>query len=158
MDPPRDVQAQAVHDRIVAAVGVLPDRERAAFRCYRKHGFDLAAIANRLGVRPVEAELHLSEASGRLISALKDDAHARSLRPGIGGHPRHNLDIYHRPGDRDRLLAIAIWASNDYPVRMAKPRQRQHNLDVAAPRSMSLEIPQKGSRRFYLEENRNLRR
>lgn len=106
MDPPRDAQAQAVHDRIMAAVDALPDRERAAFRCYRKHGFDMAAIADRLGVRPVEAELHLSEASGRMISTLKDDAHARSLRPGIGDHPRHNLDLFHRPGDRDRLLAI----------------------------------------------------
>lgn len=109
MDPARDTAARAVHDRIMAAIDGLPDRPREAFRCYRECGFDLAFIAKRVGVGPAGAERLLSEAAGRLISALRNDAHARSTRPGIGDHPRHNLDLYHRPGDHDRLIAISLY-------------------------------------------------
>ncbi|WP_206377818.1 sigma-70 family RNA polymerase sigma factor [Sphingobium psychrophilum] len=109
MDPPRSAERQTIHDRITAAADALDEPQRTAFAQYRRRGFDLARIARKLDASAAEAEMHLSEAFGALLASLGDDTQPQSLRPGLGQHPRHNLDLYHRPGDFDRILAVTFY-------------------------------------------------
>jgi len=109
MDCPRDAEAQAAYDRIMAVAAVLPEPAREAFRLYRRHGLDFYHIAFRLDVREAEAEMHLSDAFGALLAVLGKDALPRSLRPRLDPHPRHNLDLYHRAQDCDRIFAVAVY-------------------------------------------------
>jgi hypothetical protein len=107
MDGPWSADEQARHDRIAAAAATLPEPTGEAFRVYRRRGLDFHWIAVRLDVGHAEAEMHLSDAMATLIARLGKDALPRSLRPDVDAHPRHNLHLYHRPGDHDRLLAVS---------------------------------------------------
>jgi hypothetical protein len=109
MDCPRDAEGQAVYDRIRTMAAALPEPAREAFRLYRKYGLDFHHIAFSLEIDEAEAEMHLSVAFGALLAALGKDALPRSLRPRPDPHPRHNLDLYHRPQDCDRLLAVTFY-------------------------------------------------
>jgi len=109
MDCPRDAEAQAVYERIKTTAVALPEPARESFRLYRRYGLDFYHIAVRLEISEAEAEMHLSAAFGALLATLGKDALPRSLRPRLDPHPRHNLDLYHRPQDCDRLLAVAFY-------------------------------------------------
>ena len=109
MDCPRDAEQQTVQARLVSAVAALPGVPRQAFRYYRRHGLRFRDIAMHLSVDETRAEMALSDAFGRLLASLGDDALPRSLRPRLPAHPRHNLDLYHRPGDFDRILAVRLY-------------------------------------------------
>jgi hypothetical protein len=109
MDPPWDAEAQAIHDRIAAAAEALAEPQRTAFTQYRRHGCDIACIASKLNVSKAHAEMYLSEAFGTLLTYLGEAAPPRSLRPALGNHPRHNLNLYHRPGDFDRILSVVFY-------------------------------------------------
>ena len=108
MDPPRDTEAQAIHDRITAAAEALDAPQRDAFARYRRRGFDPVRIAGKTGTR-ANAEMHLAEAFGALLASLGDEAMPVTPRPGLEQHPRHNLDLYHRPTDFDRILAVTFY-------------------------------------------------
>lgn len=109
MDGPRDAKAEAVHARIALAAATLPPLPREALRLYRRRGLDYRLIALRLEISEAEAEMHLSDALGTLLAMLGEDALPRSLRPRLEEHPRHHLDLFHRPQDFDRILAVAFY-------------------------------------------------
>lgn len=109
MDAPRDAKAEAIHAQIAQAAATLPPLPREAFHTYRRRGLDYHSIAIWLEISEAEAEMHLAEALGTLLAALGDDALPRSLRPRLEAHPRHNLDLCHRPQDFDRILAVALY-------------------------------------------------
>lgn len=105
-DGPRDAEAQAAHDNIKVKTATLPALPREAFRLYRKHGLDHQLIAIRMAIGEAQAQKHLADALRTLIPALGDDAFPRSLRPRLERHPRHNLNLFHRPADHDRILSV----------------------------------------------------
>jgi DNA-directed RNA polymerase specialized sigma24 family protein len=109
MDCPRDAERQAAQARLTSAVADLPEVSREAFRYYREHGLRLRHMEKHLSVREARAEMALSDAFGTLLANLGDDALPRSLRPRLPAHPRHNLDLYHRPADFDRTLAVKLY-------------------------------------------------
>jgi hypothetical protein len=125
MDPPRDAEAQAIHDRITAAAEALDAPQRDAFARYRRHGLDMARIAGKTGTT-AEADMHLAQAFGSLLVSLGDDAMPVTLRPGLGDHPRHNLGLYHRPGDFDRILAVTLYRrAVDFVAMMVEGHARE---------------------------------
>lgn len=109
MDCPRDAEAQVAFDRIKVTAAALPEPAREAFRLYRRYGLDFHRLAFQLKVREAEAEMHLSAAFGALLAALGKGALPRSLRPRLDPHPRHNLDLYHRAQDCDRIFAVTLY-------------------------------------------------
>lgn len=109
MDPPRSSDAEAAHERIANAAEALDEPQRIAFQRYRTHGFDLGRISRALRTSEAEARMILAEAFGALLAEVGDEARTRTLRSHLGNHPRHNLDLYHRPGDFDRLLAVTFY-------------------------------------------------
>ncbi|ODU67253.1 hypothetical protein [Sphingobium sp. B2] len=109
MDPPRNAEGLAAYDRITAALTILNEPQRIAFQRYRAYGLDLGRISRPLRTSDAEARMILAEAFGTLLAEIGDEARPRSLRSHLGNHPRHNLDLYHRPGDFDLLLAVAFY-------------------------------------------------
>ncbi|CAM5508423.1 DNA-directed RNA polymerase specialized sigma24 family protein OS=Sphingobium scionense OX=1404341 GN=GGQ90_001851 PE=4 SV=1 [Sphingobium scionense] len=109
MDPPRNAEAKRVHDRFMAAVATLDEPQRIAFQRYRAYGLDLGRISRPLRTSEAEARMILAEAFGTLLAEIDNEARPRSLRSHLGNHPRHNLDLYHRPGDFDLLLAVTFY-------------------------------------------------
>lgn len=109
MDGPRDAEIEAFRERIANIAAALPPLPREAFRIYRRRGLEYRLIALRLEISEAEAEMHLGDAFGTLLAALGDEALPRSLRPSLQEHPRHNLNLYHRPQDFDRILAVGLY-------------------------------------------------
>ena len=109
MDPLRSSDAKAAHERIANAAEALDAPQRIAFQRYRSHGLDLGRISRPLRTSEAETRMILAEAFGTLLAEVGDEARARSLRCHLGNHPRYNLDLYHRPGDFDGLLAVTFY-------------------------------------------------
>ena len=106
IDGPRDVEAQAAHMHVRAEAESLPTAQREAFRLYRKHGLDYQLFAIRMAISEAQARKHLADALTTLIATLGDVALPRSLRPRLERHPRHNLNLFHRSADHDRILSV----------------------------------------------------
>jgi RNA polymerase sigma-70 factor (ECF subfamily) len=61
-------------ERLAAALGQLPDEQRAAFLLYVEGGLSMAEIGDTTGVNPETAKSRLRYAVGRLKQALGTDA------------------------------------------------------------------------------------
>ena len=131
MDPPRNAKAKAAHDRIMAAVALLAEPQRIAFQRYRAYGLDLGRISRPLRASEPEARMILAEAFGTLLAKIGDKARPRSLRSHLGNHSRHNLDLYHRPGDFDLLLAVTFYRrAVDHVGMMVEAHARDRSSKV----------------------------
>jgi hypothetical protein len=109
MDPPRNSEAQAARDRIAAAVSGLEKPQRTAFRRYRARGFDPRQLYGTLDRNMARAHMHLAEAFGALLAKVADEPRDRCLQAYLGNHPRHDLDLFHRPCDFDLILAVIFY-------------------------------------------------
>jgi hypothetical protein len=144
MDPPRDAEAQAIHDRIAATAEALDAPQHDAFTRYRRHGLDMARLAGKTGMR-AKAEMHLAEAFGALLASLGDEAMPVMPRPGLEQHPRHNLALYHRPGDFDRILAVTLYRrAVDFVAMMAEGHALERTSLVVREAAYATEFALKG--------------
>ena len=77
-DASREPLAAALEDeagaRLAAALGLLPEEQRAAFLLYVEGGLTIAEIADTTGVKPETAKSRLRYAVARLKQALGDSA------------------------------------------------------------------------------------
>jgi DNA-directed RNA polymerase specialized sigma24 family protein len=141
MDPPRNAEGLAAHDRITAAVASLDEPQRIAFQRYRAYGLDLGRISRPLRTSEAEARMILAEAFGTLLAEIGDEARPRSLRSHLGNHPRHNLDVYHRPGDFDLLLAVTFYhRAVDHVGMMVEAHARDRASEVVQEAAYATEF------------------
>jgi hypothetical protein len=141
MDPPRSLDAEAAHNRIAAATEALDKPQRIAFQRYRAHGLDLGRISRPLRTSEAEARMILEEAFGMLLAEVGDEAPARSLRCHLGNHPRYNLDLYHRPGDFDRLLAVTFYRrAVDHVGMMVESHARDRPSNIVQEAGYAIEF------------------
>ncbi|KEZ16877.1 hypothetical protein [Sphingobium yanoikuyae] len=141
MDPPRNAEANAAHDRILAAVATLDEPQRIAFQRYRAYGLDLGRISRPLRASESEARMILAETFGTLLAKICDKAQPRSLRSHLGNHPRHNLDLYHRSGDFDLLLAVTFYRrAVDHVGMMVEAHARDRPAQVVRTAAYATEF------------------
>jgi hypothetical protein len=141
MDPPRNAEANAAHDRILAAVATLDEPQRIAFQRYRAYGLDLGRISRPLRANEAEARMLLAEAFGTLLAEIGNEARPRSLRSHLGNHPRHDLDLYHRPGDFDLLLAVTFYRrAVDHVGMMVEAHARDLSSKIVQAAAYAMEF------------------
>ncbi|WP_103094711.1 hypothetical protein [Novosphingobium guangzhouense] len=130
MDGPREPKAQARFDRITAAAMRLPEPQHSAFAWYRRHGLGTVKGLAKCTRSSAKEEMHLAQAFGKLLGCIGDDALPHSLRPGARNHPSHNLNLYHRPQDFDRILAVSHYRHALYFLETAEETLPKYGLDV----------------------------
>jgi HEPN domain-containing protein len=130
MDGPREPKAQARFDRITAAAMRLPEPLRSAFAWYRRHGQGMVKGLAKCTRSSAKEEMHLAQAFGKLLGCIGEDALPHSLRPGTRNHPSHNLNLYHRPKDFDRMLAVSHYRRALHFLETAKETLLKDRLDV----------------------------
>ena len=83
----------------------------------------------------------LAETFGTLLAKICDKAQPRSLRSHLGNHPRHNLDLYHRSGDFDLLLAVTFYRrAVDHVGMMVEAHARDRPAQVVRTAAYATEF------------------